>query len=337
MSKKRKYKHHKNKNNKNNSSTFSFSIDDAEPLGNNNISDIIDVFYDPWNEVYTPPIKMSDLSSLTRANGIHRRCINFKVNQMAICFVKNGLLSFRDFRRAARELETYGNIYFEIIKNRLGQWVRLQHLPTLNMRKCKDNRFKMLGHNSDDIYFNEDEVLHTGHYDTGQDIYGMPDWIGCFQDVLLNSEATLFRRRYYLNGSHMGYILYTNDPNLDKATEKELIKKVSEGKGVGNFKSMFINIPNGTEKAVQIIPVGDISKKDEFEKVKNISADDIIVAHGIYPALAAMKPDNVGGFGDIEKTGAYYRANEGQSLVHPFMELNELMPNNMRFDFDFNR
>lgn len=335
MSKKRKNK--TNTNNRSKSSSFEFSIDDTEIINDASMVDILDVFYDPFNEVYTPPMKMSGLSALTRANGTHRRCINFKVNQMAICFVDTGLLSFRDFRRAARELETFGNIYFEIIKNRVGQWVRLQHLPTLNMRKCKDNRFKMLRLNDDDIYFDEDEVLHAGHYDTGQDVYGLPDWIGCFQDVLLNSEATLFRRRYYINGSHMGYILYTNDPKLDPKLEEELKDKVSQGKGVGNFKSMFINIPNGKENAVQIIPVGDISKKDEFERVKNISADDIIVAHGIYPALAGMKPDNVGGFGDIEKTGAYYRANEGQSLIHPFKELNELLPANKKFEFDFSQ
>jgi PBSX family phage portal protein len=320
-----------------NKSTIDFSYDVAEPVGGQSISSLLGLFYDPFNEFYTPPLDMAGLDTLTRANGTHRRCINFKVNQMAISWKNNGLLSLRDMRRAARDLESMSNAYFEIIRNRAGGIVRLAHLPGLNMRKCKNGKFKMLMPGpGEDLDFEANEVLHAFHYDTGQTIYGVPDWIGAMQDVLLNSEATRFRRRYYLNGSHMGYILYTSDPSMDKEVEKQIREAVSSGRGVGNFKSMYINIPDGKKDAVQIIPVGDISQKDEFERVKNISADDIIVAHGVPPQLAGMKPDNVGGYGDLEKAAAWYRENEVRALVQPFLELNDYLPGNKKFIFEFN-
>lgn len=317
-----------------NGTTVNFRFGDPEAITAPKLSDVLGVFYDDHRDYYTPPILPSGLSSLTRANGIHRRCINFKVNQMAICF-KKGPVTLRDFRRAAQDQETFGNHYLENIFNFGGQISRCVHLPALNMRKGKNDTFKMLKPGNESTTWDAGEVLHGLSYDTGQSIYGLPSWIGCLNDVFLNSEATLFRRRYYKNGSHLGYILYTNLDDLDTELEEKIAQAVENSKGIGNFKSMYINSPKGGEKAVQIIPVGDISQKDEYEKIKNISADDMIVSHGIIPQLAAMKPDNVGGFGDIEKTGKWFRENEVRALVQPFLELNEFLPSRLHFEFDF--
>lgn len=318
------------------SPSVQFSFGEPEPVNSLDISEILGVFYDDQCEYYTPPVLPKGLDKMGRANAIHRRCINFKVNQMSICF-ESGPVSIRDFRRLALDHQVFGNFYLENIFNRGGQIVRGQHLPAINMRKTKKLGFKMLRASGTDINWRANEVLHGLEYDTAQSIYGVPGWIGAFHDVLLNSEATRFRRRYYLNGSHMGYILYTTAPDLDAEVEEKIKAAVQGGKGIGNFRSMFLNVPNGQEKGVQIIPVGDISQKDEFEKIKNVSANDIIIAHGINPQLAGMKPDNVGGFGDIEKAGTWYRQNEVQAAVQPFLELNEFLPPKLHFKFDFDK
>lgn len=313
-----------------------FTFGDPEPIGAQNFLDSLGIFFNDHLNFYTPPVDMHGLDTISRANATHRRCINFKVTQMAITFVQNGVMTLRDFRRAARDLDTFGNMYLQATRNRLNAITGLKHIPALNMRKGKNDQYKMLVPGKDPIDFKPGEVLHGFHYDTGQSIYGLPEWIAALQDVFLNSEATLFRRRYYKNGSHMGYIMYTTDPNMDEPTKNKIQEAIQNGKGVGNFKSMYINIPNGKEKAVQIIPVGDISQKDEFMRVKNISADDIIIAHGVPPILAGMKPDNVGGFGDIETTERFYRNNDVRSLVQPFLELNDVLPSSLQFKFEFN-
>lgn len=326
-----------NKATNNNGTSFEFSFGEPEPIIGSNLTDILNVNYDPHNQVYTPPLALSGLDTLTRANAIHRRCLNFKSNQMAICFEPNPIVTLREFRRASYELETFGMAYFEKVFTVAGTVSRLIHLPTINMRRTKKGGFKLLVKNGDDIEYDAHEILMASHYDSGQSIYGVPQWIGTMQDVFLNSEATLFRRRYYKNGSHLGYILYTNDPNIDPAVEKALREKIAAGKGAGNFKSMYINIPKGEKDAVQIIPIGDISQKDEFEKIKNISGNDMVVGHGVPAQLAAMAPGVTGGYGNIETESAWFRQSEVAALVQPFEELNEFLPANKHFKFDLKK
>ena len=59
---------------------------------------------------------------------------------------------------------------------------------------------------------------------------------------------------------------------------------------MGNFRSMFVNIPGGAEKGIQLIPVGDIATKDEFERIKNITAQDILVGHRFPIGKAGIIP-----------------------------------------------
>ena len=47
--------------------------------------------------------------------------------------------------------------------------------------------------------------------DIVQEIYGVPDYLSSINAVLLNEAATLFRRRYYKNGAHAGFILHITD------------------------------------------------------------------------------------------------------------------------------
>ena len=58
-----------------------------------------------------------------------------------------------------------------------------------------------------------------------QQVYGSPDYVGGIQSALLNSDATVFRRRYFSNGAHMGFILYSTDPDLTEEMEEEIAKK----------------------------------------------------------------------------------------------------------------
>ncbi len=157
-------------------------------------------------------------------------------------------------------------------------------------------------------------------YDPQQQVYGLPDYIGGINSALLNSEATLFRRRYYHNGAHLGGILYTTDANLSDEMEDEIKRKVEESKGIGNFRNLYINIPKGDPEGVKFIPVGDISAKDEFANVKNISAQDILNAHRFPAGLAGIIPENAAGLGDPIKARETYRKDEVIPLQKMFMD-----------------
>ena len=104
--------------------------------------------------------------------------------------------------------------------------------------------------------------------------------------------------------------------------EKKLQEQIQGSKGVGNFRSLFVNIPGGTEKAIQIIPIGDVATKDEFERIKNITRADVIAAHRMNPALAGIMPENSSGFGDIEKIDRVFTNNEIRPIAMLFLQIN---------------
>jgi len=192
----------------------------------------------------------------------------------------------------------------------------------LNMRRKVGGGFLMLRPNGQHLHFEEDDVEHVMDYDVEQNIYGVPDYLGGMHALLLNESATLFRRRYFNNGAHAGFVFYTNDPNLSEEDEKALQAKIAGSKGVGNFRSLFVNIPGGSDKAIQIIPVGDIATKDEFERIKNITRNDVIAAWRMNPALAGVMPENAAGFGDIEKIDRVYMNNEIRPIMQLFLQVN---------------
>ncbi len=103
--------------------------------------------------------------------------------------------------------------------------------------------------------------------------------------------------------------------SVDPDIEDDIKEKIQDSKGVGNFRSLFVNIPNGKEKGLQIIPVGNFESKDEFMNVKNVSAQDILNAHRFPPGLAGIIPANNAGLGDPTKYDAMYFKNETKPLI----------------------
>ncbi len=135
----------------------------------------------------------------------------------------------------------------------------------------------------------------------------------------------MFRRRYYLNGSHAGFILYVNDAAQDKKDIDAMRQALKEAKGPGNFRNLFLYSPNGKKDGVQVIPVSEVAAKDEFLNMKNITRDDQLAGHRIPPQLMGIIPQNTGGFGDVEKAARVFVANELEPLQAAMLEINEWM------------
>ena len=318
-----------------NKDEFTFTFGEPEAVHKERILDYLGVFEECGGEFYIPPVSLSGLAKMRKANGHHGSCILFRRNMAANAYL-SGALRIADFRAAATDYLSFRNAYLEIVRNRLGTIIGLQHVPAINMRVLTGRKgFRRLLPGGEYIDFSNDQMLQVKEYDEIQQIYGMPDWLGGLQSALLNEDATLFRRRYYVNGAHLGYILYTNDAKLPPAARTKLEEKFREGKGVGNFKSSYIHIPNGTEKAIQIIPIGDISQKDEFANIKNISANDVLTAHRVPPVLMGIVPQGNSSLGDPEKIERVYIRTEVRAICQPFEDLNDRLPKGLRLKFNF--
>lgn len=273
-----------------------------------------ELFYNDADDYYEPPISRKGLSQIARANSYHGSLLIARANYVAARFQSGGNMRMRDMQAFCRNYFTFGDAAFRKIRNGFGQVVRLATLPSMHLRRRRNGDVALL---ENDEYGNvtqrnikQKDVIWLSQYDVEQQIYGLPDYLGSIQSSLLNKDATLFRRRYYLNGAHMGFIFYATDPNLSEKDEEDLKEKIKSSKGVGNFRSMFVNIPNGHEKGIQLIPVGDIATKDEFERIKNITAQDVLVGHRFPVGKAGIIPQGYSNTTDPEKIGIEYARDE---------------------------
>jgi PBSX family phage portal protein len=137
----------------------------------------------------------------------------------------------------------------------------------------------------------------------------------------LNEAATLFRRKYYQNGSHAGFILYMTDAAQNQTDVDELRKALRESKGraiSGTFSCMRRTVKDG----IQILPVSEVAAKDEFFNIKSVTRDDMLAAHRVPPQLLGLVPSNTGGFGAVEPAANVLRS-MSWPLQARFKELNE--------------
>ena len=158
--------------------------------------------------------------------------------------------------------------------------------------------------------FPRNDLFQLREPDIHQEIYGLPPYLGALQSAMLNESATLFRRRYYNNGSHAGFILYLTDAAQSQGDVDKMREQLTKAKGSGNFKNLFYYAPGGKKEGIQLIPIGEVAAKDDFLNIKNTSRDDVLAAHRVPPQLMGMLPNNVGGFGDVEKAAKVFARNE---------------------------
>ncbi|ENO8558508.1 TPA: phage portal protein [Yersinia enterocolitica] len=298
-------------------------------------TDYRDIWYDNDYDHYTLPIDRLALAQLVNLNGQHGGVIYARKNMVASDYLSGGL-THEEIEAAIFDYFTFGDVGILKIRNGWGNVIGLAPLPALYTRIRKNGEFVVL-QEGEPIVYPENDVIFLKQYDPQQQIYGLPDYIGGIHSALLNSEAVIFRRRYYHNGAHTGGILYTSDPSMTDEVEEEIERQLADSKGIGNFSTILVNIPNGDPEAVKFIQMGDISAKDEFANVKNISAQDILNAHRFPAGLAGQIPENAAGLGDPEKARNTYRKDEILPVQRRFsaaISTDPEIPTHLQLNFD---
>lgn len=280
-------------------------------------TDYYNIRYDNQYDFWKLPIDRLALAQLPNLNGQHGGVMYARRNMIAGGYLGGGL-SHEDLEGAIFDYLLCGDVAVLKGRNFFGQVRELIPLPSIYCRRRKNGELVVLQEGEPLVYSPED-IVFMKSYDPRQQVYGLPDYIGGIHSVLLNSEATIFRRNYYNNGAHMGFILYTNDPNLSTEMEDEIKKKIEESKGVGNFSNLYINIPRGNPEGVKLMPIGEVTAKDEFNNVKSISAQDILTAHRFPAGLAGIIPDRNSSLPDPEKARDTYRKDEVIPLQRKLM------------------
>lgn len=298
-----------------------FSFGDAVPVLDKN--DFWGWLHSAFNgHYYEPPVSPDGPAKALTSNAHHQSAIGYKVNVLASHFIPNAVLSRQDFKRLALDYLVFGNAYVERRTSRLGNVLALRPALARWCRIKKDGNVLMLL-DGEEYNFPDGEVLHLQEPDINQEIYGMPGYLGAMQSALLNESATLFRRKYYLNGSHAGFIMYCRDAKANMQDIDAIRKSLKETKGTGNFKNLFLYSPGGEKDGIQIIPLSEVMAKDEFFNMKNVTRDDVLAAHRVPPQLLGIVPANGSSFGSVDDAARIFFQNEINPLMTAFETINE--------------
>lgn len=284
---------------------------------------------------YEPPVSFEGLARSFRAAVHHSSPLYFKRNVLASTFRPHPALSRATFARFALDYLIFGNAYLERKLARSGRLLQLDPIPAKFARRSSkrlDKYWFVRGY-KDEHEFAPGAVFHAFQPDPNQEIYGLPEYLSALQSAWLNESSTLFRRKYYLNGSHAGFILYMTDAAQNPDDIEALREALKSAKGPGNFRNLFVYAPNGKKEGIQIIPVAEVAAKDEFFNIKNVTRDDMLAAHRVPPQLMGIIPNNTAGFGDAGKAAEVFARNEIVPLQTSLLELNHWLGEEvMRFD-----
>lgn len=280
---------------------------------------------DKW---YEPPISFDGLARTFRATVHHSSPLYVKRNILTSTFKPHRLLSQQAFSRFVQDYLVFGNAYLELRTNRLGGPLELKPSLAKYTRRGVDLDtywFVQYGLGVDPYQFDADSVFHLLEPDINQEIYGLPEYLSALNSAWLNESATLFRRKYYQNGSHAGFIMYMSDAAASQTDVDNIRNAMKGARGPGNFRNLFMYSPNGKKDGIQVIPLSEVAAKDEFWNIKNVTRDDQLHAHRVPPQLMCIVPENAGGFGNVKEASEVFVRNELIPLQRRMQELNDWM------------
>jgi len=275
---------------------------------------------------YEPPVNLLDLERLLKQGVHHASALRAKINILKVTFVPTKYLSRSEFEKLAFNFLVTGNGYLELVRNRAGGVMWAENRLAVYMRRSSDLRDFVYLRNNWGSKFERlpgRDVVHIMEPDLRQEIYGVPYYLAALSSIELNSAATKFRVRYYRNGSHAGFILYATDDKIDEAGWALVKQELRKAKGGGNFNNLLLRAPNGNPEGVKLIPIAEVGAKDEFLNIKGVSAEDMMAAHRVPPALMGIVPKATSGLGDAITAAKVFARNEVAPLQQTFLDVND--------------
>lgn len=303
---------------------FSF----GEPIPVLDRADVLNYFESVlmYDKYYEPPINLSHLAKALNSSPHHQSAITVKKNILLSTCKTTALLPRTQLEKLVQDYLVFGNAYLEKVENKFGDVIALRSPLAKYVRVgVNAGRYYQIVNGYSDYEFKKGSIISLINPDVNQEIYGVPEYLAALQSAFLNESATLFRRKYYLNGAHAGSIIYMTDPTQNKDDITAIKEQIKQTKGKGNFKNLFIYMPDGKKDGLQVIPLSDAVSKDDFLNIKNASRDDVLASHRVPPQLMGIIPNNTGGFGDVEKATKVFFVNEIIPLQERLKEINAIV------------
>lgn len=176
-----------------------------------------------------------------------------KRNILTNALIPHPMLRQQAFSRFVQDYLVFGNAYLQKRTNRLGSILSLE--PSLaKYTRCGVDLdtywFVQYGMITQPYEFTRGSIFHLMEPDLNQEIYGLPEYLSAIPSALLNESATLFRRKYYINGSHTGSIMYMTEAAQNQEDVNNIRPAMKSAKGPSNFRNMFMYSPNGKKNGI---------------------------------------------------------------------------------------
>lgn len=274
---------------------------------------------------YAPPVPLDGLTRAFNASPHHSSAMILKRNLLVSSFQPTRLLNRRAFMALALDFIVLGNCYLQEVPSRLGTAARYDHVLAKYMRVGAeaDTYVQVLGYRAE-TEFQPGEIVHNRMPSLDQEIYGVPEYLAALQSAFLNENATLFRRKYYLNGSHAGFILHLDGQFSDEDVDN-IRDSLKQARGPGNFRNLFLQSTGGSKDSVKLIPISEVAARDEFLGIKNTTRDDVLAAHRVPHQLIGVRREGGGSDGDMDKTVAAFINMEIVPLQLMMLEINDML------------
>ena len=194
---KKKFRKTEEKNDRLQAQTEIFSFGDPIPVLDR--ADILNylectAMYEKW---FNPPMSFDGLAKSLRSSTHHESAIITKCNiLLSTCETDSRYLSRRDLTAFIKDYLVFGNAYFEVVRNRLGQLQRIESPLAKYVRKGveQDQFFYVPQRFEQEHEFAKGSIYHLLEPDINQDIYGLPQYLSALHSAWLNESASLVRR-----------------------------------------------------------------------------------------------------------------------------------------------
>ncbi len=205
------------------------------------------------------PMPQSALLGFYHASSEHSRCIQIKAEAafggglvgdnvervQALC--STGVADL--FTQLGIDLETYGNAYLQIVRDKNSQILSLSPLPALTMYRHANLRDYVqiiyLPDGKEEItHFSSDEVLHLRPPCPYGSFYSLPTWIGAIGMLELVQAAVEWNKHFFVNHALPEYAIITKGSPLSDA-QKEVAKNFfqREYQGIENaHRTLLLHI-----------------------------------------------------------------------------------------------
>lgn len=302
-----------------------WSFGEPEPVLNSR--GFVDYLHCYWNGRYwEPSVDRDGLTKLRHASVYHPSAMEAKVNILLATteIADTAMINYDELEAIATDYLIYGEYCMEGLYSRTGKLAKLKHAHTLYTRRMKrPDEFGYLHGYGDFQPFTPGTILQVRKYDPTQEIYGTPPYLSAVNSILLKENAVLFRRKYYKNNAHMGFILYISDPGIEDTAIDAIETSLKNAKGPGNFKNMVVHAPNGDKDGIQLISVSEFAAKDEFYNMHRVSMTDQLAIHRVPWELMSVMPEGQSQARNLPDVAAVFAMNENTPFQRKLSRINE--------------